>query len=216
MPSIRAPVAGLALFASIIALGTAQTLSAAEKPGPGSGMAGSNRSLGDGDKSKVAPKDQIGKSIGDATFTGTRWQLENGEPSYKISEDGTVDWATYEGFKRYHSECHTCHGPNGLGSTFCASPCSFTENDVLREIQGGRIEWPNLLRQSYACFRIQPKCHVLCRRPLYIFEGAGRWRASCWPQPCQRARCQNQGCSGVRESLHGVAGLLTESASKPR
>lgn len=117
MPSLGAPVAGLALLASIV-FGAAQSLAAAEKPVPGSGMAGSNRSLGDGDKSKVAPKDQVGKSLGNATFTGTRWQLENGEPSYKISEDGTVDWATYEGFKRYHSECHTCHGPNGLGSTF--------------------------------------------------------------------------------------------------
>jgi methanol metabolism-related c-type cytochrome len=41
-----------------------------------------------------------------------------GEPSYKIGDDGKVDWAIYEGFKRYHAECHTCHGPNGLGSTF--------------------------------------------------------------------------------------------------
>lgn len=41
-----------------------------------------------------------------------------GEPTYKIGEDGKVDWAVYEGYKRYHAECHTCHGPNGLGSTF--------------------------------------------------------------------------------------------------
>lgn len=43
---------------------------------------------------------------------------EGGEPSYNIAADGKVDWAIYEGFKRYHAECHTCHGPNGLGSTF--------------------------------------------------------------------------------------------------
>jgi methanol metabolism-related c-type cytochrome len=41
-----------------------------------------------------------------------------GEPTYKIGDDGKVDFAVYEGFKRYHAECHTCHGPNGLGSTF--------------------------------------------------------------------------------------------------
>ena len=32
--------------------------------------------------------------------------------------DGTVDWYTYSGFRRYHSECHVCHGPDGLGSSF--------------------------------------------------------------------------------------------------
>ncbi len=39
-------------------------------------------------------------------------------PTYKVDEDGTVDWFTYSGFRRYHSECHVCHGPDGLGSTF--------------------------------------------------------------------------------------------------
>lgn len=39
-------------------------------------------------------------------------------PTYKVSEDGTVDWATFSGFRRYHSECHVCHGPDGEGSTY--------------------------------------------------------------------------------------------------
>ncbi len=39
-------------------------------------------------------------------------------PIYKIDEDGTVDWFTYSGFRRYHSECHVCHGPDALGSSF--------------------------------------------------------------------------------------------------
>jgi len=39
-------------------------------------------------------------------------------PTYNIQEDGTVDWYTYSGFRRYHSECHVCHGPDGLGSTY--------------------------------------------------------------------------------------------------
>lgn len=96
----------------------APAIAANEQPAAGSGLAGSNRSAQDGDKSKIAPKDQEGVSAGAAKFSGMRWQLDNGEPTYKISKDGTVDWGTYEGFKRYHSECHTCHGPNGLGSTF--------------------------------------------------------------------------------------------------
>lgn len=40
------------------------------------------------------------------------------EKPYKISEDGTVDWYTYSGFRRYHADCHVCHGPDGLGSSF--------------------------------------------------------------------------------------------------
>jgi methanol metabolism-related c-type cytochrome len=40
------------------------------------------------------------------------------EPTYSIKEDGTVDWYTYSGFRRYHSECHVCHGPDGEGSSY--------------------------------------------------------------------------------------------------
>ncbi|MEM7043606.1 MAG: c-type cytochrome, methanol metabolism-related [Pseudomonadota bacterium] len=39
-------------------------------------------------------------------------------PTYKVAEDGTVDWLTYSGFRRYHAECHVCHGPEGEGSTY--------------------------------------------------------------------------------------------------
>ena len=41
-----------------------------------------------------------------------------GNPTYKIEKDGTVDWYTYSGFRRYHSDCHTCHGPDGEGSSY--------------------------------------------------------------------------------------------------
>lgn len=40
------------------------------------------------------------------------------EKPYKIAPDGTVDWATFSGFRRYNSVCHTCHGPDGAGSSF--------------------------------------------------------------------------------------------------
>lgn len=41
-----------------------------------------------------------------------------GTPTFNITEDGTVDWYTYSGFRRYHSECHVCHGPDGEGSSY--------------------------------------------------------------------------------------------------
>ena len=43
---------------------------------------------------------------------------KEGNPTYKISPDGTVDWYTYSGYRRYHSECHVCHGPDGMGSSY--------------------------------------------------------------------------------------------------
>jgi len=43
---------------------------------------------------------------------------KDGNPTFKVAADGTVDWYTYSGFRRYHSECHVCHGPDGMGSTY--------------------------------------------------------------------------------------------------
>jgi methanol metabolism-related c-type cytochrome len=43
---------------------------------------------------------------------------KEGNPTFKVAADGTVDWYTYSGYRRYHSECHVCHGPDGMGSTY--------------------------------------------------------------------------------------------------
>ncbi|MEM9628909.1 MAG: c-type cytochrome, methanol metabolism-related [Pseudomonadota bacterium] len=47
-----------------------------------------------------------------------RYYTSDDIPTYNVAEDGTVDWLTYSGFRRYHSECHVCHGPEGEGSTY--------------------------------------------------------------------------------------------------
>jgi methanol metabolism-related c-type cytochrome len=39
------------------------------------------------------------------------------EKPYSIT-DGKVDQATYNGWRRYHASCHTCHGPDGLGGSY--------------------------------------------------------------------------------------------------
>ena len=33
-------------------------------------------------------------------------------------QDGKVDLATFNGYRRYHASCHQCHGPDGLGSSY--------------------------------------------------------------------------------------------------
>lgn len=49
---------------------------------------------------------------------GVRWVNAEGIPTFKIGDDGTVDWPTFSGYRRYHSDCHVCHGPDGEGSTY--------------------------------------------------------------------------------------------------
>jgi methanol metabolism-related c-type cytochrome len=43
---------------------------------------------------------------------------KDGTPTFNIKEDGTVDWYTYSGYRRFNSECNVCHGGDGAGSTF--------------------------------------------------------------------------------------------------
>jgi len=44
------------------------------------------------------------------------------EPSWEDKPytivDGKVDFGTYNGYRRYHSHCHVCHGPDALGSSY--------------------------------------------------------------------------------------------------
>jgi methanol metabolism-related c-type cytochrome len=67
---------------------------------------------------------------------------KEGNPTYKIQEDGTVDWYTYSGYRRYHSECHVCHGPDGMGSTYAPalkdSLKTMSYGDFLGVVAAGR------------------------------------------------------------------------------
>ena len=63
--------------------------------------------LADGSGNPAAVKSEDGK-----------YYDKNSNPTYKVQSDGTVDWYTYSGYRRYHSECHVCHGPDGEGSTY--------------------------------------------------------------------------------------------------
>ncbi len=36
----------------------------------------------------------------------------------RSNADGTVDWYTFEGFRRYNAVCDVCHGPDGAGSSY--------------------------------------------------------------------------------------------------
>jgi methanol metabolism-related c-type cytochrome len=68
---------------------------------------GTTIAFGDGSGDPAAVKNEDGK-----------YYDKNSNPTYKVQSDGTVDWYTYSGYRRYHSECHVCHGPDGEGSTY--------------------------------------------------------------------------------------------------
>jgi methanol metabolism-related c-type cytochrome len=67
---------------------------------------------------------------------------KQGNPTYKIQADGTVDWYAYSGYRRYHSECHVCHGPDGMGSTYAPalkdSLKTMSYGDFLSIVASGR------------------------------------------------------------------------------
>ena len=94
-------------------------------------VAGSGATRGDGPGDPAAVKTVDGKSFD-----------RNGNPTYKIAQDGTVDWYVYSGFRRYHSDCHVCHGPNGDGSSFAPalkdSLKRINYDDFLGLVAGGR------------------------------------------------------------------------------
>lgn len=67
---------------------------------------------------------------------------KDGIPTFKVQADGTVDWYTYSGYRRYHSECHVCHGPDGMGSTYAPalqdSLKTMSYADFLNVVASGR------------------------------------------------------------------------------
>jgi methanol metabolism-related c-type cytochrome len=71
----------------------------------------------------------------------------NGDPTYNIDKDGKTDWATYSGFRRYHSECHVCHGPDGMGSSYAPplkdSLKTMSYGDFLATVAQGRKNLEN-------------------------------------------------------------------------
>jgi methanol metabolism-related c-type cytochrome len=67
---------------------------------------------------------------------------KEGNPTFKIQEDGTVDWYTYSGYRRFNSECIVCHGADGAGSSFAPALANslktMTYADFLSTVAEGR------------------------------------------------------------------------------
>jgi methanol metabolism-related c-type cytochrome len=70
------------------------------------------------------------------------WADKDGNPTFKVEKDGTVDWGTYIGFTRYSAECLRCHGPDGMGSTYAPalidSMKALSYTDFYATVAGGK------------------------------------------------------------------------------
>jgi len=97
----------------------------------GAVVAGAAVARADGSGDPAAVKNEDGKYFD-----------KQGNATYKVQSDGTVDWYTYSGFRRYHSDCHVCHGPDGEGSSYApalsASLKSMTYPDFASIVVNGR------------------------------------------------------------------------------
>jgi methanol metabolism-related c-type cytochrome len=67
---------------------------------------------------------------------------KDGNPTFKIQPEGTVDWYTYSGYRRFNSECHVCHGADGAGSSFAPALAESLKTikyaDFMAIVAGGR------------------------------------------------------------------------------
>jgi methanol metabolism-related c-type cytochrome len=86
------------------------------------------------------------------------------EKPYKVAEDGTTDWATFSGFRRYNSVCHTCHGPDGVGSTFAPaltdSMKRLNYEQFFEVVVNGRSNVNTAVQRQMPAFGLDP--NVMC------------------------------------------------------
>jgi methanol metabolism-related c-type cytochrome len=95
---------------------------------------------------------------------GGKYYDKDGTPTYRVAGDGTVDWYTYSGFRRYHSDCHVCHGPDGEGSTYAPalkeSLKSISYSDFMGTVASGRRNVSAASDQVMPAFGTNP--NVMC------------------------------------------------------
>jgi len=130
---------------------------------------------------------------------------KDGAPTFKIGADGTVDWYTYSGYRRYHSECHVCHGPDGEGSSYApglkesAKTISYAE--FLEVVVNGRQKVGAAQQQVMPAFGTNP--NVMCYLDdIYVYvrargvEALGRVRpAKREPKPAAYDKAESS-CLG--------------------
>ena len=114
---------------------------------------------------------------------------KEGNPTFKVAADGTVDWYTYSGYRRYHSECHVCHGPDGMGSTYAPALQQSLKNmdygQFLEVVASGRKNVNTAQESVMPAFGDNP--NVACYMDdLYIYLRARSFDAVGRVRPAKR------------------------------
>jgi methanol metabolism-related c-type cytochrome len=132
---------------------------------------------------------------------------KEGTPTFKVAADGTVDWYTYSGYRRYHSECHVCHGPDGEGSTYAPalknSVMSMSYGDFMGVIASGRKNVSSSQDNVMPAFGDNP--NVACYLDdLYVYlrargnDAVGRVRPAKHEDKPPAAQEEETACMGKR------------------
>ena len=132
---------------------------------------------------------------------------KEGNPTFKVGSDGTVDWYTYSGYRRYHSECHVCHGPDGMGSSYAPalkdSLKTMSYADFLGVVASGRKNVTSSQENVMPAFGDNP--NVACYMDdLYVYlrarasDATGRVRPAKHEEKPPAAQQAEDSCMGKR------------------
>jgi methanol metabolism-related c-type cytochrome len=152
--------------------------------------------LADGSGDPAAVKSEDGK-----------YMDKDGNPTFKVGADGTVDWYTYSGYRRYHSECHVCHGPDGMGSTYAPalkdSLKTMSYADFLGVVASGRKNVTSSQENVMPAFGDNP--NVSCYMDdIYVYlraranDAIGRVRPAKHEDKSDAAKKAEDSCMGNR------------------
>jgi methanol metabolism-related c-type cytochrome len=120
----------------------------------------------------VARADPPGDPTAVSQDANGEWHDKNGDPTYKIDKDGTVDFYTGTGFVQYGANCLVCHGPDGLGSSYAPNLTEMLKQlsytDVFGIVAGGKRDVSSsqdLVMPSFGTNK-NVMCHL---DPIYIY-----------------------------------------------
>ena len=151
----------------------------------------------------------VAEGPGDATAVKSedgKYYDKEGNPTYKVAADGTVDWYTYSGYRRYHSDCHVCHGPDGMGSSYAPalkdSLKTMSYADFLGTVASGRKNVSTAQENVMPAFGDNP--NVACYMDdLYIYlraranDAVGRVRPAKHEEKPAAAKQAEDSCMGT-------------------
>ncbi|MFQ8430174.1 c-type cytochrome, methanol metabolism-related [Amaricoccus sp. W119] len=133
----------------------------------------------------LTPEQQAANVTPDYETDG-KWFTAEDVPTFKVEEDGTVDWYTFSGFRRYNAECFVCHGPDGQGSTYAPplakSALRIDYYDFMGIVAGGK-QSGNLVMPAFGENR-----NVMCYLDdIYIYLKAMGTETIARGRPAKRA-----------------------------